>query len=60
MGWVIRYRENQSNQISRAVIEIFYMLHENVILVLLKAPRRTVHVFLFISIYVLACTINKL
>ena len=56
MGWVIRYRGNQSNPISGAVIETFNILYENVIPVLLKAPCHTMHVFLFVSIYVLACT----
>ena len=60
MGWVIRYRGNQSNQISGAVIEAFNILYENVILFKLKATRRTVLVLLFVSIYVLTFTINKL
>ena len=57
MGLVITYRGNQSNPISVAignrgkVIETFKVLYENMILVLLKAPLRTVHVFLFVSIF---------
>lgn len=53
-------RGNQSNQISVTVIETFKILYVTVISVLLKAPRRIVHVFLVVSIYVLACTINNL
>ena len=60
MGLVSRYKGNQSNQISGAVIETFNILYVNVFPVLLKAPRRTVLVFLFVSIDVLACTMNKL
>ena len=45
MGWVIRYRGNQSNPISLPVIETFIILYENVIIVLLKAHLRTVLVF---------------
>ena len=59
MGGVCRYRGNQSNPISGAVIETFNILNENVILVLKKAPRRTVLVFFFVSINVLTFTINK-
>ena len=47
MGWVIGNRTNQSNQISGAAIETVNILYENVILVLLKAPRRTVLVLYF-------------
>ena len=60
MGGIIRSRGNQSYPISGAVIETFNILYTNVILVLLKAPRRTVLVFLFVSIYVSTFTINKL
>ena len=59
MGWVIRYRENQSYPISGAVIETFNILYENEILELLKAPDRTVHAFLFAPVYMLACTIHR-
>ena len=59
MGWVIS-RGNQSNQISGAVIETFNTYDENVILVLFKAPRCSVLVFLFVNIHVLTFTINKL
>ena len=55
MGWVNIYKGNQSTQISGANIETFNILYEHVILVLLKTPRRTLLVFLFVSIYVLTC-----
>ena len=51
MGWVIIYRGNQNYPISGAVIETFNMFYENEILELLKTLRRTVHVFLFVSIH---------
>ena len=60
MGWIMEIRRNQSHPISGAVIEIFNILYENVILVLMKAPRRTVLVCLFVSIYVLTFTVKKL
>ena len=53
-------RGNQSNQIYVAVIETFKILYVTVISVLLKTPRRTVLVFLVVSIYVLVCTIINL
>ena len=54
MGWVMWKGGNQSNQLFRAVMKTFNMLYENVIHVLLKALHHTVHVSLFVFIYVLA------
>ena len=60
MGWALICKGNQSNPISGAVIETFIILYENLNLDFLKAPLRTVHVVLFVSIDGLACTLNKL
>ena len=52
MGWVIKNTWNQSTPISGTVIETFIILYKNVILVFLKALRRTMLVFVFVTICV--------